>query len=97
MNTVRPELDDFGNLEVTFGKSKQSFWQVLNDFARNRSNRSVISILALAVCGVASAFVNNALAAAAIVAMVLGFSLFVIIYGEEKYSTDELRDESTGS
>jgi hypothetical protein len=94
MSEIRPPFEEYGDLEITLGRSKQTIWQVLAEFARDRSIGFVVGVVALLVCGTASAVVSNAWAAVSIIAMVLVFSVFVILHGKEKHNSHELGDES---
>ena len=94
---IRPRFDEYEDLEISFGKSKQTIWQVLNEFARDRSTNAVVGIVALVVCGIASAIVSNSWAAVIITAMVLAFATFMVLHGKKENSENESGDESPGS
>lgn len=97
MNEIRPSVDEFSDLEVTFDDRKQSLWSVVGQFAEDNATDALCAVGGLVVCGIACIWVSDPWAACVIVALVLAFCVFVVVYGQEENSADESRNESAGT
>lgn len=96
MDEIRPSVDEFSELEVSFERS-HSLWSVVSRFADDNSTDALCAVGSLIVCGIACSCVEDSWATCLIVAMVLAFSALVVIYGQKEDRADEFRDESAGT
>lgn len=91
---IRPSIEDFQELSVSFEPSKRSFWEIAGDFASRQNDSFVVSIVSLAVCGIACWCVEDSWAAFGIVVSIIAFSVFAVIYAQKEFSQNESGNES---
>ncbi|TWT72650.1 hypothetical protein Pan14r_49700 [Crateriforma conspicua] len=97
VDEIRPSVDDFNELEVSFADRKQSLWSVVGQFANDNATDALCAVGGLVVCGIACIWVADPWAACMIVALVLAFCVFVVVYGQEESGADESRNESAST
>lgn len=93
MEKIRPSVDEFCELEVSFDDRNKSAWGVVSQFAKDNTVESLCAFGGVIVSGVACVQVGYPWACCVIIAVVLAFSVFIVVNGKEKDYADELGDE----